>query len=285
MKFPILSIKKERCFNHPLVELIRSVLEIINGYWRYEPVFRAIKTELLFPLGQQTNRLREQMDGLENYVLAYGIKGNKWIKRERWTYRRMRGLELENVAQTDAERRKEQELNELRLMVTAPILRLSRRLTKAETGRKLGEALYLFIEELDIPAKLENWKIAEEEKGNLVKAREHDQAWNAIIGILDQFVEILGDQPISLKSFSKILDAGLEALKFSIVPPAIDQVLAGDMEKSRLSDVKVAFIIGLNEGVLPAKFSEDGILTDHDRENILATGLKIAPSSKNKTVR
>ena len=274
--------QKRTMLNHPLVELIRSVLEIINGYWRYEPVFRAIKTELLFPLGQRTNRLREQMDGLENYVLAYGIKGNKWIKRERWTYRRMRGLELENVAQTDEERRKEQELNELRLMVTAPILRLSRRLTKAETGRKLGEALYLFIEELDIPAKLENWKIAEEEKGNLVKAREHDQAWNAIVGILDQFVEILGDQPISLKSFSKILDAGLEALKFSIVPPAIDQVLAGDMEKSRLSDVKVAFIIGLNEGVLPAKFSEDGILTDHDREDILATGLKIAPSSRTR---
>ena len=226
-EIPYFIDQKRTMLHHPLVELIRSVLEIINGYWRYEPVFRAIKTELLFPLGQQTNRLREQIDGLENYVLAYGIKGNKWIKRERWTYRRMRGLELENVAQTDAERRKEQELNELRLMVTAPILRLSRRLTNAETGRRLGEALYLFIEELDIPAKLENWKIAEEEKGNLVKAREHDQAWNAIIDILDQFVEILGDQPISLKSFSKILDAGLEALKFSIVPPAIDQVLQG----------------------------------------------------------
>ena len=69
---------------------------------------------------------------------------------------------------------------------------------KAENGRQLGEALYLFIEELDIPAKLEKWKTAEEEKGNLVKAREHDQAWNAIIDILDQFVEILGNEKLSL---------------------------------------------------------------------------------------
>jgi ATP-dependent helicase/nuclease subunit B len=281
-EIPYFIDQKRTMLHHPLVELIRSCLEIINGYWRYEPVFRAIKTELLFPLDQNTNKLREQMDSLENYVLAYGIKGNKWIKRERWTYRRMRGLEMENVAQTDAERSKEQELNELRLMVTAPILRLSRRLKKAETGRRLGEALYLFIEELDIPAKLEKWKIAEEEKGSLVKAREHDQAWNAIIGILDQFVEILGDQPISLKSFSKILDAGLEGLRFSLVPPAIDQVLAADLEKSRLSDVKVAFIIGMNEGVLPAKFSEDGILSDDDRERLLANGLKIAPSSRTR---
>ena len=163
----------------------------------------------------------------------------------------------------------EQELNELKLMVTAPILRLSRRLKKAETGRKLCEALYLFIEELDIPEKLENWKIAAEEKGNLVKAREHDQVWNAIIGILDQYVEILGDEHISLKSFSEILDAGFEALKFSTYSSSIDQVFIGDLEKSSLSDVKVAFVIGVNEGVLPAKISEDGILSDDDREKSL----------------
>ena len=86
------------------------------------------------------------------------------------------------------------------------------------------EALYLFIEELYIPAKLEKWKTAEEEKENLVKAREHDQAWNAIIDILDQFVEILGNEKLTLPTFSKILEAGLESLRFSLVPPAMDQV-------------------------------------------------------------
>lgn len=281
-EIPYFIDQKRSMLHHPLVELIRSVLEIINGNWRYEPVFRAVKTELLFPLGQNPDILREKMDHLENYVLAYGIKGSKWTKRDRWIYRRFKGLEFENMVQTDSERKKEQELNELRLMITAPVLRLSRRLKKAENGRMLGEALYLFLEELDIPAKLEKWKIAEEEKGNLVKAREHDQAWNAIMDILDQFVEILGKETISLKSFSKILDTGLESLRFSLVPPAIDQVLAGDIEKSRLSDIKAAFIIGLNEGVLPAKFSDNGILADEDRERMLKNGLKIAPSSKTR---
>ncbi len=281
-EIPYFIDQKRSMLHHPLVELIRSVLEIIHGNWRYEPVFRAVKTELLFPLGQNPDILRKKMDTLENYVLAYGIKGSKWTKRERWVYRRIQGLELEKAVQTDSERKKEQELNELRLMITAPILRLSRRLKKAENGRSLGEALYLFLEELDIPAKLEKWKLAEEEKGNLVKAREHDQAWNAIMDILDQFVEILGRETISLKSFSKILDAGLEALKFSLVPPAIDQVLAGDLEKSRLSDIKAAFIIGLNEGVLPAKFTDNGILADEEREHIQQNGLKIAPSSKTR---
>ena len=80
-----------------------------------------IKTELLFPLQENPDRMREKMDRLENYVLAYGIKGSKWIKKDRWRYRRIRGLEMDRNIQTDAEKKIEQEINELRLMVTAPI--------------------------------------------------------------------------------------------------------------------------------------------------------------------
>ncbi|MDZ5470262.1 helicase-exonuclease AddAB subunit AddB [Bacillus sp. 31A1R] len=279
---PFFIDQKRTMLNHPLVELIRSSLEIINGNWRYEPVFRAVKTELLYPLKMNPLRIREKMDRLENFVLAYGVQGNKWTKKDRWIYRRFRGLELENVVQTDSEKQVEQELNELRLMITAPILRLSRRLKKAENGRHLCEAVFLFIEELDIPVKLEKWKLEAEEQGNLVQAREHDQAWNAIMELLDQFVEMLGEEQVSLKQFASILDAGMESLKFSLVPPALDQVLAADLEKSRLSDVKAAFVIGLNEGVLPAKFSEGGLLADEDRENLLTSGLKIAASSKTR---
>ncbi|MCM3767392.1 helicase-exonuclease AddAB subunit AddB [Neobacillus niacini] len=274
--------QKRTMLNHPLVELIRSTLEVINSFWRYEPVFRAIKTDLMYPLQENSVKMREKMDRLENYVLAYGINGSKWTKKDRWIYRRFRGLESDINGQTDAEKALEQELNELKLMISAPILRLSRRLKKADTGRKLCEAVYLFLEELDVPAKLENWKFAAEEKGNLIKAREHEQVWNAVIDLLDQFVEILGDEPVDIKSFATILEAGFESLHFSLIPPALDQVLIGDLEKSRLNGMKVVFVLGVNEGVLPAKISVEGILQDEDRELLLASGIKVAPSSRTR---
>ncbi|SFA79507.1 MULTISPECIES: helicase-exonuclease AddAB subunit AddB [unclassified Bacillus (in: firmicutes)] len=273
---------KRTMLHHPLVELIRSTLEVINGKWRYEPVFRAIKSDLLFPLQRNLNKMREQMDQLENFVLAYGIQGDKWTKKDRWHYRRIKGLEFSSATQTDAEKKTEQMLNELRLMITAPIIRLSKRFKKADSGRKLCEAIYLYLEELEIPAKLEQWKFTAEEKGDLVKAREHDQAWNAIVELLDQYVEMLGEEKVNLKQFASIMDAGLESLEFSLVPPAIDQVLVADLEKSRLSDIKVAFIIGLNEGVLPAKIANDGILAEDDREMLQVTGLKVAPGSRTR---
>jgi ATP-dependent helicase/nuclease subunit B len=281
-QIPFFIDQKRTMLNHPLIELIRSTLEVIQTFWRYEPVFRVIKTELIYPLQENPNRMREKMDRLENYVLAYGIKGSKWTSKDRWTYRRFKGLEMEANVQTDAEKEIEQQLNELKLMVSAPILRLSRRLKKADTGRKLCEAIYLYLEELDIPSKLENWKVEAEQKGNLVKMREHDQVWNACIELLDQYVEILGDEAVPLKSFSAILEAGFESLYFSLIPPALDQVIIGDLEKSRLTDIKAAFIVGVNEGILPAKIADDGILSDDERETLIGADLVVAPSSRTR---
>ncbi|EFV78917.1 helicase-exonuclease AddAB subunit AddB [Cytobacillus pseudoceanisediminis] len=281
-EIPFFIDQKRTMLNHPLVELIRSTLEIINGNWRYEPIFRAVKTELIFPSKLNAGKLREQMDRLENYVLAYGIQGDKWTKKKRWIYRRIRGLEFEAVAQTDSEKRIEDELSDLREMITGPILRLHRRLKKAADGRGYCEALFLYLEELDVPVKIEKWKSAEEEKGNLVKSREHGQAWNAIMELLDQYVEMLGEEEVTLKRFASVLDAGLESLRFTLVPPAIDQVMAADLERSRLTDIKAAFVIGLNEGVIPAKFSEDGVLADDDREILNTNGMKLAPGSRTR---
>ncbi|MED3962360.1 helicase-exonuclease AddAB subunit AddB [Niallia taxi] len=281
-EIPFFIDQKRTMHFHPLVELIRSTLEIIETNWRYEPVFRAVKTELLFPLHMRKSNIREKVDKLENYCLAYGIKGDKWTRKERWKYRRFQGLEWDQGVQTDSEKQMEQELNELRLSLAAPIMRLANRLKRAKTGRAKCEALYLYLEELEVPEKMDLWKVELEEKGELVKAGEHDQAWNSIVDLLDQFVEILGEEEMARKQFATILDAGLDTLKFSLVPPAIDQVLIADLENSRLGRIKAAFVIGLNEGVFPAKFTDDGIFADSDRESLVEAGMKLAPTSKTR---
>ncbi|MBS4198651.1 helicase-exonuclease AddAB subunit AddB [Bacillus sp. FJAT-49732] len=279
---PFFLDQKRSMLNHPLIELVRSVLDIISSNWRYEPVFRAIKTDLLFPLGSDLKMLREQMDRLENYILSQGIKGDRWIEKKPWRYKRFFGLEHEGSPQTDAEKQIEAEINESRNLVVFPILRLSRRIKKAKNVRELCEAVYLTLEELDIPNKLAEKSNIAEEKGQLVLAREYDQAWNAVIDILDQLVEVMGEQQISIETFIDILDSGLEAAKFSLIPPAIDQVFVADLEISRLSNIKSSFVVGLNDGVLPAKQSEDGALSDGDRSELKAIGLQLAPDGKKK---
>ena len=129
---PYFKDQKQPMLNHPLIELIRSTLETISSNWRYEPVFRAVKTDLLFPLGTRPEKLREQMDRLENYVLAHGIRGNRWTDKKTWPYRRFLGLEFSDAGQTDAEREREKDINEAKNIIALPLGKLTQRLKKAE---------------------------------------------------------------------------------------------------------------------------------------------------------
>ncbi|MGG3449526.1 helicase-exonuclease AddAB subunit AddB [Domibacillus aminovorans] len=279
---PFFIDQKRPMLNHPLIELIRSSLEVISGKWRYEAIFRAVKTDLLFPFDEPRENVRRRMDLLENYVLAHGIYGDRWTNGERWTYRRYMGLEFTSVAQTDEERAFEIQLNEMKEAVSTPLYRLERRLKHAKNALECCRSLYQFIEDLNIPQKIEQLSIEAEERGELAAAAQHNQAWDAVIGMLDEFAEVAGDEQMNAKKFASVLNAGLEALEFSIVPPAADQVIVANPERSRLAGIEAAFVVGMNDGVFPSRQMEDGILDDEERTALIAAGMNVAPGSKTR---
>lgn len=281
-------IDQKRPMIHPLIELIKSSLDCLNQHWRYEAVFRCIKTDLLYPWENETElrQRREEYDFLENYVLAYGVKGEQWVSEKPWEIFSYRNLdEEENVIDQEKKKEEEEKLHSIRLLITNPILQLRDRFSKADNVREMCEALFYFLEEQNIPQKLEYWSQAAIEQGDLRKAREHKQVWDSVLHLLDQLVEIMGDESLSLEMFSKMIESGCDVMKFSLVPPALDQVLVGDIEKSRFSHVKSAFIIGCNDGILPAKMKEDGIITEEEREWLAVDGgVQLAPSSRQKLI-
>ncbi|OMP67113.1 helicase-exonuclease AddAB subunit AddB [Domibacillus epiphyticus] len=279
---PFFIDQKRPMLNHPLIELIRSSLEVISGNWRYEAIFRAVKTDLLFSFDEPRENMRRRMDLLENYVLAHGIYGDRWTNGERWTYRRYMGLEFTTVAQTDEERAFENQLNEMKEEIAAPLYRLQKRLKRAKQALECCRALYQFIEELKIPEKMEQLSFEAEARGELTASAQHNQAWDAVIGMLDEFVEVAGGERMDAKKFAAVLDAGLEELEFSIVPPAADQVIVANPEKSRLAGIESAFVIGMNDGVFPARQMEDGILDDEERDVLISAGMNVAPGSKTR---
>ncbi|MFC3883667.1 helicase-exonuclease AddAB subunit AddB [Bacillus songklensis] len=279
-EIPYFQDRKRAMVHHPLIEFIRASLEVANGVWRYEPIFRCVKTDLLFPFDANASLLREEMDRLENYVLSYGIQGMKWTMEENWKYRRYRSLEDMDIPQTDEEREFEEKINELRQLIVRPLKQLQDSLKKAKSGREMCEALYSYLVMLDIPKKMEKWRDESEKQGDLDSSRGHDQAWKAVIELFDQFVEMMGDEKISVDLFTSVMETGLDTMQFALVPPAIDQVLVASFERSRFSNIKATFVLGVNDGVIPAKPQEDGILSDQEREYLWQSGFKLAPSSK-----
>ncbi|WP_342436827.1 helicase-exonuclease AddAB subunit AddB [Paenibacillus sp. FSL L8-0436] len=273
---PFFLDQKVNELHHPLVEFVRSALDVVRRRWRYEDVFRCVKTELLLPLDGSITR--EDMDALENYVLACGIHGYRWTDGRSW--KGIPSLSLEGSRIVDEELLLKME--RCRECITGPLYAFEKRVKKSRSGLELCTAVYLLLRESDTARKLEKLSREALELGQPERAREHSQLWDAVLDLLDQIAEMMGSEKMEFELFAGVLETGLSELKMGLVPPALDQVLVGSMDRTRVSGVKYAFLLGFNEGVVPAQFKEDGILSEGERLLLENNGMELAPGSSRK---
>lgn len=263
--------------HHPLIELIRSALEIASYGFRQEPVFRYLKTDLI-PV------LRSEVDILENYVLAHGILGESWLDAKPWAFRRTYGFgEPEEVIQEDwaGDEDPLTIIDDVRRRATEDLIAFYRRLQRPSISvRDMAEALFELLIGLGVDQRLDKWRKERIDSGDPEGARENEQVWNAIIELLDEVVQALGDKEMSSKEFAEIMEAGLENLTLGLIPPALDQVIVGSTDRSRHPPLKAAFLMGATYDAFPKRTAEDSILTDRDRLRLKESHLAIAPDSR-----
>ncbi|KYH28414.1 helicase-exonuclease AddAB subunit AddB [Clostridium colicanis] len=259
-EIPYFIDKKREIYDNPLIVLITSAIDIFNRNWSYETVFRYLKTGLI-------NIPKEDIDILENYVMAYGIRGkNKWSSM--WKYGSEENLE---------------KINDVRLKVVIPLINFYSNLKGKKSAEEICTALYNFLCSIGANETVESWVNRFKEEGNQDLAREYSQIWNMVIELLDQVVEVFRGEKIELKEFVKILSLGFGEYKMGLIPPSLDQVLVSDVERVRTHDIKLLYIVGVNDGVFPAVEKDEGILSDADRDKLKKIGIEIAESTKSKT--
>lgn len=272
---------RARADHHPLVEFIRSALECVIGGWHYEAFFRCAKSDLLHPEGSSVPR--EAVDSLENYVLAAGIDGWRWHDDRSWYSLSGRDLDAEeDEAETAGGGRDMRGIRATRDALLAPLKQLESRFARARTLSDLCRALYLLLEETAVPDRLELWSRQDELAGDPLGARMHRQLWDGVVGLLDQLVELMGDETAEPALLMGMLDAGLESLRIGVVPPSLDRVLIGTPERTRSDAVAVLYLLGVNEGILPMAIREDGLLTEEERDRLARSGLGMAQNARRR---
>jgi len=280
---PFFLDKKRSLGHHPLAELVRSCLDMVLTELSFDSVFRYLKTDLL-PLS------RELVDELENYVLAHGIRGETWFREEPWRYtRRYFRHEDEESAQRgtgdEDEDREAREMDRARrkaMAAFAPFYRALMERRESLTAGFVSSAISEFLVYLKVPDILEKWREQAEKEGDLVSALEHSGVFDKVMEILEEAMEILGDEAVDLRTYALLINAGLEDIRLGVIPPSLDQVLVGSLDRSRQPECKVTFLLGALEGVFPRKHDEDSIFTDRERECLSAAGLALEPSSRSR---
>ncbi|WP_339228811.1 helicase-exonuclease AddAB subunit AddB [Oceanobacillus sp. FSL K6-2867] len=276
---PVFIDEKRTMLNHALIEFIRSMLDIVEGNWRYDAVFRVLKTGFIPVSNQKFPLTNDAIDELENYVLEYGIRSReRWFSDEEWKFQRFRGFE--NKVQTDMEKQTQERINTYRAQIVKALQPFDEQIRKAATVRELSEITYLLLEKLGVPERLEDMRTYYDEHGEIEKGREQEQVWAAVIQLFDEMVEMAGDEPMKLGTFRSALDAGFETLKFAHVPPSMDHVIVGTVDRSRLSGVQCAFLLGVNDGIWPMKPPTDSMINEEERAVLAENGMKLAESGK-----
>lgn len=247
---------------NPCLEFVRGALEIVQRDYAAEAVFRCLRTGMAGFSADET-------DELENYVLAAGIRGHrKWKKT--WEYRPAQ-LKEEVLEKVNAYRERLVERFE-------PFAEKMRK--KGNTLLFYATALYELLRDCEISRQLQERAAQLEADGEMGQAREYSQVYGILIRLLDEMAELLGEETMELQEFTEILEAGLSEAKVGVIPPGIDQVQVGDIRRTRLAHVKILFFLGLNDGWVPARGNDGGIVSDMERELLKENGMELAPTAR-----
>ncbi len=266
--------RREPAAHHPLAELTRYALRTVAFGWRQADWFGALKTGLV-PARD------EDIDWLENAALEFGWDGNTWRQP------------LAVPGSTALSERAEH----LRQQFVPAFLTLAKRIESALTGVQLADALREFWNTLGVEKTLEDWtasanknsapRTASAERCSMTVVPASHSAFHLTVfdemhAWLDNLERAFPTEAVSARDWLPILEAGLSNLTVGVIPPALDQVLIGAIDRSRSPELKLALVLGLNEGVFPAPPAEDPLLTELERDALMLQGAKLGPSTKHR---
>ena len=259
-EIPVFIDEKRELSQNILVKYLIALLEIFTKNWSFEAMMNYIKIGLC-------DIDAEDIFLLENYAIKWGIKGSKWYSQEDWSFG-----EVKDKNQVDR-------INELRRKIVNPILKFKENINREKSTENISSAIYNFLIENEIDKKLQEKMKFLIQEGNIDLANEYKASWDIVIKILDEIVLVFENEKMPFDKYMQILKTGIKNSSLGKIPVSADQVIMGDIDRSRSHKVKVVFIIGINDGVFPSKNNSEGFFNDKDREKLQQEGIEMAKTT------
>lgn len=253
-EIPLFVDSKKELNQNILIKYIIALLDIFAKNWSYDAMFDYLKIGL-------HEFDKEDIYELENYCKKWGIKGSKWYKRE-FDYEPINDLQSK--------------LEEIRKQIIEPLLNLKNSVSENKTVLEITKKLYQFLIDNKINEILDK-KIKKIEIPEITD--EYNTSYKILVNVFDEIVLLFKDEKITFDKYKELLQVGIKNSELGLIPATQDQVVLGDINRSRSRQTKILFIIGINDGVFPVGSREEGFLNDKDREKLLEKGFEMAKSS------
>jgi ATP-dependent helicase/nuclease subunit B len=269
-RLPFFIDRRKPLDQHPVVHLICSAMRTVAGGFTQSDVFTYLKTDLV-PIS------RSDVDMLENYCVAFGVTGSDWQRDSDWNF------QGEEEPQFD-----ERRINQIRSEVIKPLLELRNGFCPSEnhsdiiSASEFIKATFDFLERLGIGKKIGLWLEQAVERKDYAAVEEHQQFYGRLMDVFDEFYEVFAGRQMSCQDYFAIISSAFSQLMLAFIPPRLDQVLVGSIERSRHPDLKAVFLIGASQKQFPVPVNYTGILTDDDRIAAESANFPLAPAAAQK---
>jgi len=252
---------------HPVVELIIAALQAVTGGFKHADVFAYLKTDLV-PIESG------DVDALENYCLAFGVDGRDWTSPDPWRF--------QGAGHADSD---ERQIGRIRRRATEVLLELKEALgpkgeaEKTLTSAEFTRAVFGLLDGLKVRQAVGEWIDEAQRTGDLASADEHRQFFDKLIDLFDELVAVFEQEPMTPQEYLALLNLAFAQMTLAFIPPSLDQVLVGSIERSRHPNLRAVFLLGATQKQFPVPVPSSGVLTDADREAAEAAGFHLAPAT------
>jgi len=261
--------KRKPLRQHPVIGLVLSALSVVTEGFSRSEVFSYLKTGL-------TSLESYEIDLLENYCVAFGIDHRDWQDESPWDFTGPKDTQFDN-AKIDALRRK----------VAAPLTQLRNALCPDDgknnvTAEQFTRAIFDFLEMLGVRTRLNDWVEQALSENDSEHANYHQQFCERFADTFDEMAEAFAGLEFNCSQWTEVLEAALGQMSLAFIPPRLDQVLVGSIERSRHPDLKAAFLIGCTQKQFPSPVRYDCVLTDSDRSAAGSADFALGPSPRDE---
>ena len=252
----------------PVMTLLLSAVDAVTGGFEYEDMFRYLKTGM-------TGVTAAECDLLENYVIRWDIRGNMWLRDVPWTLNPDGyGLDM-----TEERTVRLEEINRIREKVRGPLSALADGLKQRPAARDKARTLYEFAAAAGVPDALREKADELLSAGQVQLAEEYAQLWQIFCDVLDQFVEILGDTELDGEEFARLLRLVLTQYSVGTIPATLDQVKVSEITRNDRHRVRVLFLLGANDHLLPQIDKDGGVLDSDDRQALAQRDIPLSDAT------
>lgn len=256
----------ENILEKSVISTVLSAIDAAIGGLEQRDVLRYLKS-VLSPMDADLS------NQVENYAYVWSVSGSGWLKE--WT-KHPDGL---SGKWTEKIQNQLKELNCEKDKALRPLVQLREGFRNAINLKGQVEAIYRFLEEIEVYGRMEDIAAELEQAGDGRNAQMIGQLWEILISALEQLYDVLGQSVWDADTFTRLLKLLLCQYKVGSIPTVLDSVTMGPVSAMRCQQVKYLFAVCVREGELPQYAAGDGVLTQQERDALRKLGVPLTGSS------